>query len=90
MIVTNWPTLAKFLKNIVARIDIIGVPIEKATGNYVSNIDPAEKEMLIRDTVEFLEAVEDNLAEFNELSWSSISAEQTRGYMGGLLEEMRK
>ena len=89
MIAEKWPTLAKFLKNIVTRIDIIGVPIETATGNYIRNIDHKEKEMLIRDTEEFLAAVEENLTEWNELSWSVLSAEQASSYMSKLLEIMR-
>jgi len=89
MIAEKWPTLAKFLKNIVGRIDIIGVPIEEATINFVDNVDPQEKDMLIRNTEEFLETVEENLVEFNELAWRTYSAEQARSYMDDLLEVMR-
>ncbi len=92
MIAEKWPTLAKFLKNIVGRIDIIGVPIEKATVNYINNVnplEPQEKEMLIRDTEEFLETVEENLEEFNELAWRAHSSDQARSYMADLLEIMK-
>lgn len=64
MINENRPTLAKFLKNCVARIDRIGLPVEEAARNYVDNIE------------EFLEAVEANLSEFNELAWRALSSDQ--------------
>ncbi len=64
--------------------------MEKATENYVNNIEETKKDQLIRDTEDFLKTVEENLVEFNELSWSALSADQVRVYMGKILKEMRK
>lgn len=89
MIADNWPNFSKFLKNIIARLDIIGVSAEDATRNYVNNIDPSVKEALIKETEEFLGSVDENLDSYNELAWRSVNADQARDYMSRLLEVMK-
>ena len=90
MIRSKWPTLKKFLENCIARLQMIDLPAQQAARNYVNNIPDWEKEQLIQNTEQFLEAVEENLEEYHELAWSSLSAQQVRDFMGSLLAEMRK
>ena len=68
MIADKWPNLSSFLKNVLARLDIIGVSAEDATRNYIDNIDTPVKEALIKETEEFLGSVDENLASYNELA----------------------